>query len=438
MDRRRVDEFLLYGITDGNGDTFFRQIKSLLPGSKGRVSVGENLISISRWYEVTVRRKRWGFNSVSRKFRDLFVDSVRLRNRSDVPVGSCLSGGLDSSAIVCTNRRILETDEMNTVSSCFRRENESRYDEQEFIDDIVDYSNAKSYKIYPEFESVVENMDDIIYHMDEPLSGMSICMQWEVFQKAAKQGLTVMLDGQGSDEELAGYTSFYLPALIDYTNSLDVASYIKALRFLSRRGTTENISIRKLALGAIYHSKWMRPFRKEKHRHRKNEPLPFEVNIPERDRIYDFDRFTIDMVTGNLQSLLKYEDRNSMAHSIETRLPFLDYRIVELCMSISPRNKMKGGYTKAVLRKAMEGILPDTVRLRVSKLGFAAPEELWMKENESWVSRELNEACVSLSDLIDKDRILSYHNKITGRGDVDKYAFRIICLARWKRIFNVC
>ena len=172
----------------------------------------------------------------------------------------------------------------------------------------------------------------------------------------------------------------------------------------------------------------------------KKIPYPYPLNKGTIKGIYninDFDQFTKDMIQVNLQALLHFEDRNSMAHSIETRVPFLDYRLVEAIYDMPAEHKIRNGYTKAVMRSAMKGILPEKIRLRMSKLGFATPEEVWIHAHQEYFRNELLKACKILDQIVEEKKVLEWFDYCIKNNVKDYFSFRIICLGRWVKIFNV-
>ncbi len=438
----RLQEFLMYGITESGEKTFYDQIYSLKPGHQIVYDIYNESFEITRWYDYNHNIRKKSYTKTVTEFRKLFEDAVNLRKRADVRIGACLSGGIDSSAIVCTYMKD-EKAELSAISSCYKGVKEKRYDEREYIDAVVKKTGVDSVKVYLTFEEGYSNLEKIIWHMDEPFSSFSILAQWKVFKEAKRKGLTVMMDGQGADEQLCGYTSFIFPALIDDVNHLRLINYLNTVRFLRKRACLEKINYRALSLKAVLYSKWLGRIKKlyeagkTKGTVSGNELFKFECKISEKHNFMDIFRYSKHMMEQNLLSLLHYEDRNSMSFSIESRVPFLDYRLVNLNMSLPSCYKIRNGFTKALLRDAMKGLLPEKIRKRVSKLGFAAPEDVWINENDSLIFSELSQACDELPSLVDKGKVLEWHRKCVETNKKDEFVFRIICLAKWKKVYNV-
>ncbi len=455
MNEDRVWDFLCNGITEWSDTTFFKDIKQLSAGTCGIFALEKNNWQVKKWYNIEKHHILNNYKKNVKVFKKTFLDSLYLRLRADVPIGACLSGGLDSSSIVCGISELFNNSvEIHTISSCFDKEEEKKYDEQEYIDEVIKLTNAVSHKIYVNIEDIFAKLDKIIWHMDEPFTTTSICAQWEVFEEAQRNNLTVMLDGQGADEQLAGYTGFYLPTFIEFLKKRKVIELYKAIKnFDKKRGKVEDIcanSILEDALKNLFSNrKWWKILSKLKVYGKKKEnkndcgkkiPYPYPLNKGTIKGIYninDFDQFTKDMIQVNLQALLHFEDRNSMAHSIETRVPFLDYRLVEAIYDMPAEHKIRNGYTKAVMRSAMKGILPEKIRLRMSKLGFATPEEVWIHAHQEYFRNELLKACKILDQIVEEKKVLEWFDYCIKNNVKDYFSFRIICLGRWVKIFNV-
>jgi asparagine synthase (glutamine-hydrolysing) len=313
--------------------------------------------------------------------RDALAESVRLHMRSDVPVGSCLSGGLDSSSIVCIASRQPKGEKqdqafvMETFSSCFL---DPRYDEREFIESVVNETGVRKNLVFPSTNGFREDLQELVYHQDEPFANAGIYAQWCVLRAARGHGIIVMLDGQGGDEQLGGYRKFYFFYLAELLRRGNILKFGgEACRFLASLQLLKTLRIRE---GFRYNAVTKKIFGPMSVL-RKSFAAKF------RNRDYDLEaklglgtRLKADLFQFSLPVLLRYEDRNSMAHSVESRLPFLDFRLAQFIASLPVDQKLRGGWTKFILRCALKGILPEKVRLRRSKLGFATPQAEWTKE----------------------------------------------------------
>ncbi len=373
---------------DADRQTVFNSVQQLLPGEAMEVDVRTLECRIWHYWQVTPAEMRESVveAEVFAEFRDLLTDAVRLRLRSDVPVGSCLSGGLDSSAIVCIVRRLLGPETIyNTFTGRFPG---THADEWTYASQVVDATGVRSHVVEPTVERFLTDLPQFMWFNELPVGGSSQYAQWSVFRLAKERGVTVLLDGQGSDEILGGYEQYF-------------AHYIEALRQSGDRArlARELLQIRErypLALTPPVRSLRDRlPFRV---RHWISDSSGIGTNLlygmrPEvaeqiarvnsLPRLPGFNPLTNALVQDSfgrfLTTLLRYGDRNSMAHSREVRLPFCDHRIAEFMMRLPPHLLMGEVQTKRLLRESMRGILPEGVRTRWNKQGFRPPQELWFQ-----------------------------------------------------------
>lgn len=445
----RVLDNILYGVFDHTSETLFKHIYQIKPGHI--LFVKSNLeIAIRSFYDIgrIIQNKNSYYENVLR-FKELFQDSVRLRLRSDVPIGSCLSGGLDSSSIVCVAARLMKENggiRHDTISSCYNTKDELVYDEQEYIDVIVEEAQTNSHKIFPSINHFFQNLDRIVYYQDEPVGAISLEPQFNVFNAAKELGLTVMLDGQGADEHLGGYSQFYSVKIREDLRKLNLFQALKELKaFSSMHSDSEIYGTKGLiwfAIRDLLPSFIERSIIKLTTSREEFEWLNIAYDsriIADIRRFANFDDYTKKSLKYGLVQLLHYEDRNSMAHSIEGRLPFLDYRLVEHVVSLPPNQKLLNGITKRILRDSMNGILPEKIRTRRTKLGFAVPYDSWILKNSDLIRQELGDSLSYLERLLDRNRIINWfdkHNK-NELALKNPILWRIISTGKWVRIFNI-
>lgn len=449
--RQRLLDFLVMGDLDYTDETLFRDVKQLKGGHNLLLDLRTGTCTIEQYYDLSktpVGRK--SYQRACNDFRYFFEQSINLRLRADVPVGYCLSGGLDSSAIVCMADDIIARSgkhvEQHTISSCFE---DKAYDEQEYIDEVVRHTRVTSHKIFTEEQTLFKDLDDIIWHMDEPFGSTSIFAQWHVFKNAKAHDLTVMLDGQGADEQLAGYTGFYSVIFAYYLRRFRLIRFSRELYFYckNRRVSETYVSAKDVILNAVvsaFMPNKLKMFLKQKMGYGYSQ-LPFSDEIIEQvvkgREIYQVSNprlYSLDHMKYSMSSLLHYEDRNSMAHSIESRVPFLDYRLVQKIYSMPIHYKIRKGITKAVMRDGLKGILPEKIKNRTSKLGFVTPEEKWINQNFDLFRSELYRACEQLKDVVDPEKVMKWFDDNKGeikRGDY--LPWRIICAGHWAGIFQV-
>ena len=449
-DRECLLQYLIRGNIDYSNRTMFRDVYQLQGGHNLVYDLRAHCYKIEKYYDIRkIEEHRESYGEACQKFRNLFFESVGLRLRADVPVGFALSGGLDSSAIVCVADQIgreRNLTEQHTISSCFE---DKRYDEQEYIDEVIKKTAAVSHKVFPQEEELFLKLDDIIWHMDEPFGSTSIYAQWNVFEAAKQNGLKVMLDGQGADEQLAGYTSFYTVMFAECMKRKKFRRLYKEWKiYKTNRAVTEkHISTKEImgsAVNVVFMARlkyliksmyFLLPGNRMPFSHKQlleavqREPGTSKCNVRE---------YIAESLQQGLAPLLHYEDRDSMAHSIESRVPFLDYRLVEAIYAMPFEYKLREGVTKAVLREGLQGVLPEKVQNRYSKLGFVTPEDQWINHNYDKYRTEVKKSLEILEGIVNKEKVLKWFDK--KRGKVQRQDFttwRIICAGHWARIFNV-
>lgn len=396
--RQIIYDYLSQGLLDHTYDTFFSGIKQLKPAHY--LVVAKDDFQVKRWWDLEDNElSSLTEEEYARRFYELFEDSVRLRLRSDVTIGTCLSGGLDSSSIVCVANSLMVHgnyppeivgDRQRTFSSCFE---DKQFDERIYIEDVIKKTNASSHYTFPDGNSIFDLIPKVIWHQDEPFGSTSILAQWHVMKLAKENGVKVLLDGQGADELLAGYHGYFGTYYIDLIRKFHFLKLFTELSSYKKTHQQFNPTIFSSAARAILPGFLIRilrekPLFKNITRESTSNSCLDDGFKREYEREYTFPkRFTSSLKNHlyaflcslNLPTLLRYEDRNSMAFSIEARVPFLDYRLVEYIFSLPSEQKLRDGMTKIVLRDAMKEIIPETVRTRADKMGFVTPENIWFR-----------------------------------------------------------
>jgi asparagine synthase (glutamine-hydrolysing) len=397
-----IADYLLSGFIDHTNETFFKNIHQLRSGEY--LLFEDKNLTIQSYWDIEAKEIRFNREAdYAERFQELLQDSIRLRLRSDVPIGTCLSGGLDSSSIVCLGNKLmfdgrsiepqLVGKQQKTFSSCFK---ETSYDERKFIEMVIKQTGAEKNYVFPQPEGLSREMERLLWYQDEPFGSTSIYAQWNVMRTAKERNIIVLLDGQGGDELLAGYLPSFLYLFRQMSKEMAFRRLIKEFRifqkkhgswfrqFLSRKLPTRMahwfncfIPNRKTKI------EWVEEGFQKKYRQDLSTPMPFNNDL--NNYLYRLFRFSA------LPGLLHYEDRNSMAFSLETRLPFLDYRLVEYVFHLPVEQKVREGITKVVLRKAMKGIIPEAIRNRMDKMGFTTPMDLWLKGPlQGWIQGVLD------------------------------------------------
>jgi asparagine synthase (glutamine-hydrolysing) len=373
---RTVFHFLEWGQVDHSAETFFEGVQQLPAGHSLTVDLKEPLQPVLRryWELCTGPEIRGNDDEAIEQFRELFDSAVRLRLRSDVPVGVSLSGGLDSSAVLCKAKKLAPGTQFQTFSACFE---EAEIDEREYVAAAVAASGGMGHQTFPQSAEFWNSVQKMTFHLDEPLGTPAAFPQWCVMAEARAHGVPVILGGQGGDEVLCGYRKYHYFYLWELLRRSDPRFVWESI-FWASRGTTSHL---KLQSAVRYFPKYLQaPFSlterictsEFRSASRELKPrLGAAATLAERQKI--------DIVSTSIPAFLHYEDRNSMAHSVESRLPFLDYRLVEFALRCVPSLKLRNGWSKWILRNALVGTLPEKIRLRKTKLGFHTPENKWVR-----------------------------------------------------------
>ncbi|HEU5079605.1 MAG TPA: asparagine synthase (glutamine-hydrolyzing) [Opitutaceae bacterium] len=453
----RLLDFLVWNISDHTDETFFAGVRQLPAGHFCELSVEEFLadtsttrwkpssISPQRWYELPYRPHSGGKESAD-EFKELLRDSIRLRLRSDVPVGSCLSGGLDSSSIVCLAAEKLRSISGGPLNTFTAGSRDAAYDETKYARSVIDAAGAKPSFVTPDPAVFLQDFDQIIWHQDEPFPTSSIFAQWCIFREARLHGTTVMLDGQGADESLGGYRGFFGAYLASLFRAGRLVDWTKEVRSLKREiGFSAVRSIGYTAaygwpgmlrlLGSFENRSYSDPSWLSK---REQSALQVDPIRKAGGRATGVRAMSLAQISAtNLPMLLHWEDRNSMAFSIEARVPFLDYRLVEFCVNLPDQTKLSGGITKRVLREAMRGIVPDTVLNRRDKMGFVTAEPLWMKRDLTSAFRERLVHSAELLRGVVSNRVVEKFDTMTSGGRFDHRYFRVMAAGAWLERFAI-
>ena len=446
LNRARAIDYLNWGQTDHTNETLFENVLQVPAGHYCEFSISsipEQLTFIS-WYSVDCKIGNLSFDEAGTNFRNLFKKAVKYRLKADVPIGSCLSGGLDSSSIVCIVNKIIEPSQSQiTFSSC---SSDKEFDETEYIDAVLEMcDNVESHKIEIEHDKFWDEISDVIYHHDEPFLSPSVYAQWCIFKEVSSTDVKVTLDGNGADEILYGYYTFfgaYLSGLIRKFRFIEYFKAILGIRQLHGWSMYKLIAISIRSFVPDYIKDYLlkvlnRPTRKVDWIN--SEALNGQ-NISD---IGMTDKFAVEvsleqLLRFSIPKQLKWCDRDSMAHSIEARIPFLDYNIVDFLYSLPDDFKLKRGLTKRILRYALRKDIPDKVHNRHNKMGFVTPGEKWVRNNPEKYKEKLKEAIGLAGVIFDKEKCEKRFTKmIDGEMPFHNGFWRIIFFAEWIKVYNV-
>lgn len=382
LNLNQVARGLQLGWVGFEDQTYFNKVKQLEPGCNLWLIQGK--AEITNYWDYPTGGSELTLEQSIEEFKDLFHDALKLHVRSDVPLGATLSGGIDSSSIVCSLLTDKLSDQLQTFSIYY--DDTKGFDERPFIQTISEkYSGHFDLNYYsPQHKEIAEDFHSISYTMDFPMSGSSPISQYYVMKLAAKHDIKVILSGQGADDYMGGYMHAYYRSLAQKTKNLQFGKAIKEIKNYR--------SIHEAGIGKIFGltSKSLLSSIMNEDALYKFEFYNFFPFLLESKTSWDhFESFSSGKLNefhfalmrySSLPTLLHYEDRNSMAHSIESRVPFLDHRLVELLFKLPDQYKMKDGWTKYILRSSMEDILPKEIQWRTDKKGFVTPGEIvWLR-----------------------------------------------------------
>lgn len=397
-----VYSYLVFGNYDSGNSTFFDDVQHLAPGHTLQIDLRDpGSGQPERWWWPSIQERRdITFADAAEQLRELFLKNVRLHLRADVPVGAALSGGLDSSAVVCAMRHIEPEMPIHTFSYVARG---SEVDEEHWVDIVNAHVGAIPHKVVVDPNDLVRDLDDMIRAQGEPFGSTSIYAQYRVFKAAREAGIVVTLDGQGADELLAGYHGYPQGAML---SMVEQGRLLELARFLRNWSAWPGRSMKSglIELGAALIPQWAR---KAAYGVLGRSSAPPWINsellaksdvvmrppAPPAKAVDGQGRRLAEQLrsalTGNgLAALLRHGDRNSMRWSIESRVPFLTTEMAEFLLRLpesyllSPR-----GETKHVFRAAMRGIVPDAILDRRDKIGFQTPENDWLRSQGDAVRR---------------------------------------------------
>ena len=415
--------YLAQGLLDHDVETFFRGITRVPPGTNVIVSLDSGTIS-----GTIEERKYWRFESEAsssdsskdliEQFRSLFFDSIRIRLRSDVKVGVLLSGGLDSSAVTTAVRQV-GGEQLQTYSIVSEHEG---YDERRFID-VMCQAGVPNRKVTFRVGDVLDCLEQVLYYSDEPVAEFSVIAQYQLFAAIKNDSdVTVLLSGQGGDETLLGYLKFFF---------FHVQLLLKAGKYLDAM---------ELLAGSALHRTAVTQFRMSHARrylqHNRRGIWQTMLRDSRRAPVWQCgdirSRQIADICHYSVPALTHYEDRNSGAHSLEVRHPFLDHRLVNFVVNLPTELKIHKGWTKYILRAALPE-MPAALRWRRDKQGFLVPEELWLRrELVPVIRRRFRGSRLAELDILNDKKFLHYYDRfLAGNAIASSDIARVLIAEIW-------
>jgi len=422
-----VRDFLIEGYSDHTCETFFDGVYALAAGHNLVYSLESHNAEEYRYYALEAQDDMQAMDEVAATghFLTELKRSVTYRMRSDVKVGTCLSGGLDSSSIAALSSGVYHATSPTSFQAVHAKSDVDWQDESGFARELAGRCDIDLFIIEPSTGDFIKAIDEVVYYQEEPFAAPSVVMQYFVFQKAKQIGCKVMLDGQGGDEILLGYERYYSAYLRSLPWHVAVREIFSIINN-SRLSPSEMLGhFLYFSISRIRISRLRRKFAYIKPEYLLQFPNIGKLNAGFRN-LRDMQKMEIE--NFQLPHLLRYEDRNSMRHSIEARLPFLDHQLVEAAFGMDVRFKIKNGWTKHVLRVALAGLVPDNILWRKVKLGFESPDEAWLDAASLEMKSTINRSAIVNSMCKDKPNFET----------IDRGTFwRLYSIAKWEEIYSV-
>jgi asparagine synthase (glutamine-hydrolysing) len=445
----RLYDYLRFGLSDHGQETLFAGIYQLPSAHYMEVSLDNpaTTAAVPYWQIDLEQKIDLSFEEAARCVRDIFLESIDLHLRSDVPVGAALSGGIDSSSIVMAMRYLRGSEvDLHTFSYVAA---DSQLSEERWIDQVVKTSDAVSHKIQPRPDDLIHDLGHLIQIQGEPVASTSIYAQQRVFQAAREAGIKVMLDGQGADELFGGYTYCAAARFASLTRQGKWINSARFLRAASRTGEPSMLwlfarsadfllppelqAVVRRLVGRELVPRWMNAgwFSKR-------DVVPHSPHYIRGKEILKQSLHHI-LSEASLPHLLRYEDRNSMSFSIESRVPFLTPKLASFVFSLPEEFLIApDGTSKAIFRSAMRGIVPQPILDRRDKIGFATPEQMWLTTLRPWVDHTLSNGTGDIHALNMQEVRRDWEAVLQGRRRFDSRVWRWINLIEWSHRFDVC
>jgi len=418
-----VAEYLLTGFLDHTDNTFFEEIHSLPPGTYREINLDDYTKKDFKYYDLRDNLQALRIQPNIAHIEELLEQSIDLRLRADVPLGVFLSGGLDSSVISA-----FVSNKLNALNCHWFHAHgkEKGSDESSWAKQVADSLKGKLTIVTPNIEDYFDSIKDLVLTQEQPFQSNSMMMGWKLYEKIKSLGIKVMLSGQSADEIFLGYERYYtqyamqLHPLMRIYELINISkmtklSFSQATKYALYFG---NETIRNAVLNK-------RSVLSDKKLGQQTIERLSDCLYPNKNNLRELQ--VNEILSCQLPKLLRYEDRNSMRHSIETRLPYLDHRLVEAAISLQPNIKLRKGWTKFALRVIAEQYLPMQVAWRKDKIGYQAPEKKWQKS-----TREFTVESIRSSHILKQ---LTNTNDIIRRYDDIPYTQlnRIKSIALWER-----
>jgi len=466
FDREPDDEAVLGFLAHGNCDfgerTTLKNVRALPAGYTLTLDLAAEKTTIKRYWSLQPGSRNGASDPVKiERLKELLISTTRSHLISDVRAGSCLSGGLDSSTVVSLIGKISREqpeaatavgNRLFTFTSCYEYK---QLDERQYALSVAHSAQAQPHLVFPSAEDFWSDFERMAWHQDMPFGGLSYYAQWRVMRAAKEAGVKVLLDGQGGDEVFGGYAKFRYAYLASLLRSGRLGRMVKELgatvnqrdlavldlrrgyRYLPKglRSMLHVDSMLKGTLNANWNevvsststpsSRWWRNAASNGNGHDATAMQRIQID---------------DLLVDTLPQLLRFEDRSSMAFSIEARVPLLDHKVVEYGLSLPDHLKIQNGWSKYAVRRAMQGMIPESVRMRKTKLGFAAPDRIWPQQNLRDQINDLIGGTLRCAKYVNPGPLRRWFNSEAAKtANAESYLglFRVLSLEMWMRSFQV-
>ncbi len=437
--QQQMLNYLTLGFTSNPinaSETFYQNINALPAGHCITISLNSNSISQKKWYnlEKVISRKDGKVSEKINHFSRLFQSSIQKRLRSDVAIGTSLSGGIDSSCIIANIHLLSEQYhyQPTTFTASFP---EFEKDETQYSKQVAAQFNLNQHFITPTVDDLISKFELLLYHQEEPLQSSSVFTQFMVYEKAKEQNIAVLLDGQGADEILGGYkkyTHWFLQELLlkNIFKFSKEKSLLKTNEFLEQwnfknyfAAIMPDVTAGQLTKKATQQQAQNSFINKDYLLQNQNKQTLQKPFIQGLNNILHF-----STINFGLQELLRYADRNSMAHSREVRLPFLSHELVEFVFSLPSKYKINKGFTKWILRESVKDMLPKEIVWRKGKIGYEPPQAQWLQD-----AKMKDMIMESRKILVEKNilnsSIMQQNVHASNAHDANNMDWRILCAA---------
>lgn len=448
VDPERLYRFLRYGVTDEGAATLLAGVRQIPAAHVATIELDAlaEPAPIPYWHPDTRSDDDISFDEAAGTLREKFLQSVALHLRSDVPVGTALSGGIDSSAIVAAIRAVQPDARIHAFSYVAAG---TEFDEERWIDMAGGHAGAQVHKVRANPEELRSDLDALTAAQGEPFGSTSIYAQYRVFEAAKEAGIKVMLDGQGADELFGGYRQYLGTRLAALVRQGRIPQAWRFLQAASRLPGVSRAYVAQKALEHLLPHAIQEPARRLVGR----EMMPSWMNgmwfsragvgaqklgVADGSQLLKA-MLVQDLRATNLPGLLRYEDRNSMAFSIESRVPFLTTDLADFVLRLPERFFIANdGTSKYVFREAMRGLVPDAILDRRDKIGFATPESQWLRSLDAWATAILDSEAAQAIPALDAVRTRQlWDATLSGRRPFDFQLWRILNFISWSERLQV-